>query len=76
MKKILLDTYGNNDNLNSKIEVIPWGAPTPQFSHSEIEDAIPQINSEYNLNPEDPVIVMLSRISPEKAQNKLIEALS
>lgn len=76
MKQILLDTYGNNDDLSSKIEVIPWGAPTPQFSHSEVEDAIPQINSEYNLNPDDPVIVMLSRISPEKAQNKLLEALS
>ncbi len=76
MKQILLDTYGDNDNLSSKIEVIPWGSPTPQFGYSEVEDAIPQINSEYNLNPDDPVIVMLSRISPEKAQNKLLEALS
>lgn len=75
MKQILLDTYNNYDDLNSKIEVVPWGSPIPQFSNSEVEDAIPQINSEYNLNPDDPVIIMLSRISPEKAQNKLIEAL-
>ena len=76
MKEIMLDTYYNVENLDERIEVIPWGAPLPLFSRAEVEDAIYQINSEFNLEPEDPVIVMLSRISPEKAQHKLIEALA
>lgn len=76
MKDIMLSTYGHSESLEKRIEVIPWGAPVPQFTHAQIEDAIPQINSEFNLHPNDPVLVTLSRISPEKAQNKLLEALS
>lgn len=76
MKEIMLETYDNTKNLDERIEVIPWGAPLPQFSRAEVEDAIFQINSEFSLEPDDPVIVMLSRISPEKAQHKLIEALA
>ncbi|MGM9998875.1 MAG: glycosyltransferase family 4 protein [Candidatus Bruticola sp.] len=75
MKQILINTYGSAEELEKKIEVVPWGAPTPSFTPSEVADGIAHINSEFNLNPEDPVIVMLSRISPEKAQHKLLEAL-
>ncbi|MCR4783219.1 MAG: glycosyltransferase family 4 protein [bacterium] len=76
MKQVLLDTYGDKiKDLSERIEVIPWGAPVPRFTASQVIDAIPQINSEFNLNANDPVIVTLSRISPEKAQNKLLEAL-
>ncbi|MGM9991832.1 MAG: glycosyltransferase family 4 protein [Candidatus Bruticola sp.] len=75
MKQILLDTYNSINGLEKKIEVVPWGSPVQSFTPSEIANGIEQINHEFNLKPEDPVIVMLSRISPEKAQQKLLKAL-
>ncbi|MBQ7501164.1 glycosyltransferase family 4 protein [bacterium] len=75
MKTILTETYPKFKSLSSRLEVIPWGSPEPDFSEEEISDAKRQINEEFNLSADTPVIVMLSRISPEKAQNKMIDAL-
>lgn len=75
MKEVMLATYPQFPDLQERIAVVPWGAPTPLFSPSQIEDGVLEINRRFNLQPEDPVIVMLSRLSPEKAQHKLLEAL-
>jgi len=75
MKEILTETYSDFQDLESRLEVIPWGSPAPDFTEEEIAEAKLQINEEFNLREDTPVIVMLSRISPEKAQNKMLDAL-
>ncbi len=60
MKNTILDCYPST--APSKVHVIPWGAP-------------PQSHEGKRRRTEIPTLLMLSRISPEKGQHRLLEAL-
>jgi len=57
------------------IMVVPWGAIVDQVA-SGVEDETKQIKAEYGLDDNTPVLVTLSRISPEKGQHLLLRALA
>jgi len=65
MKEILLRCYPAIPA--SRIEVLPWGAPA-------LEPACP-FPAEYEIPPDACVLLTLSRISPEKGQDRLLDAL-
>lgn len=55
-----------------KVEVIPWGAIGER---EEGEADPPDIRSHYGIPGDRPVLITLSRISPEKGQDLLLRAL-
>lgn len=57
------------------IVVIPWGAIVQEVT-SGVEEEAEKIKVEYGLNENTPVLVTLSRISPEKGQDLLLRALA
>ena len=68
MKETLLACYPETPA--SKIHVIPWGAATP-VGHAD-SDAL---RREFGVPDDALVLLTLSRISPEKGQDLLLEAL-
>ncbi len=73
MADVLANTY---PSLNKdRIAVIPWGAPEHPCSEEEIEKAQKELEQKYNIG-DNPVIATLSRISPEKGQEVLLDAIS
>jgi glycosyltransferase involved in cell wall biosynthesis len=73
MKDLLLETY---DRLPpEKIHVLPWGLPDEPEDVEAIAAEAARIRSEFSM-PEDALTLLtLSRISPEKGQDRLLEAL-
>ena len=55
--------------------VVPWGAIVEQAS-SGVEEETKKIKAEYGLDGNTPVLITLSRISPEKGQDLLLRALA
>ncbi len=58
------------------VRVIPWGGfadPPPDRESVAAEET--RIREEYELDPDRPVLLSLSRISPEKGQDLLLSAL-
>ncbi|HID08917.1 TPA: glycosyltransferase, partial [Candidatus Micrarchaeota archaeon] len=53
-----------------RVAVIPWGAV-----EDPVEGEIPDIRERYGISESTPVIITLSRISPEKGQDLLLRAL-
>lgn len=75
MKEILLRCYPRTPP--EKIHVIPWGVWEPDASDSinlDLEAA--RWTSRYGLSPRAPTLLTLSRISPEKGQDRLLRALA
>lgn len=56
-----------------RVAVIPWGSQPPP-SLSELEPVQAHLRREWSLGPH-PLLVTLSRVSPEKGQDILLEAL-
>jgi glycosyltransferase involved in cell wall biosynthesis len=55
-----------------KVRVVPWGAqPAEPVSPAEVE----QLKAEFGIPPAAQVLLTLSRISPEKGQDLLLESL-
>lgn len=73
MRQILQDTYPAMSP--QQTQVIPWGSPDISHSEEEIAEASAQLQERYSLGPQTPVIVTLSRISPEKGQDLLLKGL-
>ena len=73
MKSILLRCYP--DTPPGRIEVLPWGCPS--FLPSDVDSAndMAALCAGYGIEPDARVLLCLSRISPEKGQDFLIEAL-
>ena len=57
------------------VMVVPWGAIVEQAS-SGVEEETKRIKAEYGLDGNTPVLITLSRISPEKGQDLLLRALA
>ncbi|MGY4707386.1 glycosyltransferase family 4 protein [Candidatus Bipolaricaulota sp. J31] len=55
-----------------KVRVVPWGAIVDPPAEGE---GLPDIRARYGIGRDTPVIVTLSRISPEKGQDLLLRAL-
>lgn len=55
-----------------KAEVLPWGAERPLAA---LDSDIEALRIEYGITPDTRVLLTLSRISPEKGQHRLLEAL-
>lgn len=73
MADVLTKTYPSLGR--DRIAVIPWGAPEHTPSEEEIENAQKELEQKYSMG-ESPVIATLSRISPEKGQEVLLDAIS
>ncbi len=73
MKDILLECYPQTPP--GRIHVLPWGAP-PRFGSEEAaREAAAGLRREFNVPADAQVLLCLSRISPEKGQDTLVEAL-
>lgn len=63
------------DVARGKVRVIPWGARSEMFANEEVHQEADQLRRRYHLQPDDVVLLCLSRISPEKGQDLLLDAL-
>ena len=72
MREVLTRCYPNADE---KVRVVPWGAPHPEFDDNDVQARAREIRAQLQLAPEQPLLMTLSRISPEKGQDRLLEAL-
>lgn len=73
MKDLLLDCYPQTPP--ERIQVLPWGAP-PRFGpEEEACQAAAGLRREFGVPDGAQVLLCLSRISPEKGQDVLLEAL-
>jgi len=72
MKETLLACFPSTPP--DRIHVVGWGAP-PVDEEATGED-VAALRREFNIEDDERVLVTLSRISPEKGQDTLLEALS
>jgi glycosyltransferase involved in cell wall biosynthesis len=73
MKQVLRESYPAVDA--GKIHVLPWGVPEPPAEDAGLEDSVQALRERYQITPETRVLMTLSRISPEKGQDRLLRAL-
>jgi glycosyltransferase involved in cell wall biosynthesis len=73
MKSIMQNCYPGISP--QRFQVVPWGAPLQRHSQPEIDAARAQLCQSWNLSEDAPVLMTLSRISPEKNQVALLESL-
>ncbi len=60
----------------SATEVIGWGAPRLDLDDSQIAARARELRQEANIPAEHQVVLTLSRLSPEKAQHRLLQAVA
>lgn len=72
MKGLLLESWP--EARGDRIHVVPWGAP-PAGAAARRQD-VEALRHEFGLQPEERVLLALSRISPEKGQDLLLESLA
>lgn len=60
---------------NAKIRTIGWGVPESNFAPEEVEKRASELRREYRIPPHHRILLTLSRLSPEKAQHRLLEAV-
>ncbi len=58
-----------------RIDVLPWGLPEEAADAAQLRSEAARLRAEYGIPGDARVILTLSRISPEKGQDLLIEAL-
>lgn len=58
-----------------RVRVLPWGAPPVEHGPAEISVAAGELRNEFGIPRDALVMLTLSRISPEKGQDLLLEAL-
>jgi glycosyltransferase involved in cell wall biosynthesis len=71
MKRIIQECYGPR----AKVEVIPWGARWIAYSEEEIAKEAARLRAELGIKPGQKVLLTLSRLSPEKGHDVLLQAL-
>lgn len=59
----------------SPIEVVGWGAPEQNLESEAIQQRAQELRREVGIPEEHTLLLTLSRLSPEKAQHRLLEAL-
>ena len=73
MKEVLLASYRQAEE--SRIHVLPWGSWPSEVAAQDVESAAGGLRAEFAVPREAFVLLTLSRISPEKGQDTLLEAL-
>lgn len=73
MRETLLRCYPRLDG--ERVMVLPWGCPAEEVSGDEAAAAASALRTEYGIEPDAIVLATLSRISPEKGQDLLLQAL-
>ena len=63
-------------NSTVPIETIGWGAPEPVFDARSIEGQVASLQAEHGIPSHHRVLLTLSRLSPEKAQDRLLKAIA
>jgi glycosyltransferase involved in cell wall biosynthesis len=74
MKETLIRCYP--DVNPEKIAVFPWGLPEQSIAFSTLNAARQELEARYPVPKESPVLISLSRITPEKGQDRLLKALA
>lgn len=69
MKRVLLDCWP--EARAERIHVLPWGAPPAEEGEADAE----ALRREYGVDRRERVLLALSRISPEKGQDLLLESM-
>lgn len=73
MKGVLMEAYPGTPD--GRIVVVPWGVRRNSCNEADVEAEAAAIRGRFGLKPDARVIACLSRISPEKGQDLLIEGL-
>lgn len=73
MKELLLACYP--ELAPERVHVIPWGAPPAEFEEEAVESAAQSLRERWGVPNDALVLLTLSRLSPEKGQDLLLEAL-
>jgi glycosyltransferase involved in cell wall biosynthesis len=74
MKSLLLECYPATPP--DRIRVLPWGHAVETFPDDDVAFEIQKLRDRFQLHPAVPTLLCLSRISPEKGQDLLIEAIA
>ena len=74
MKEILLECYPATPK--ERISVLPWGAPPPECGPDAALAAASELRAQYQVPDDAEVLLCLSRISPEKGQDRLLRSLA
>jgi glycosyltransferase involved in cell wall biosynthesis len=73
MKRQLLRMYP--DASDERVHVVPWGADTVRFDERETLANVQALRRKYTIRDGEAVLIMLSRVSPEKGHDRLLKAL-
>ena len=73
MKRVLMEAYPGTPG--ERIVVAQWGVRRERVDQADVEREAAEIRERFQLRPDRGVIVCLSRISPEKGQDLLLEGL-
>lgn len=74
MKEVLLTCYPGTDP--AKIHVLPWGVWETRVPEQAVADDEAALRAQYHIPKGAQVLLTLSRISPEKGQDRLLKALA
>ncbi len=74
MKRMFLECYPSLPP--EKTHVIPWGIWEESFDEAAVQRQAERLRREHGIPSAARVLLTLSRISPEKGQDRLLEALS
>lgn len=58
------------------IETIGWGAPNAKYTSQALDREAQRIRSQHSIPKSDRILLTLSRLSPEKAQDRLLRAVA
>jgi glycosyltransferase involved in cell wall biosynthesis len=73
MNDVLLESY--EDLLPERVHVLPWGLPDEHPDPEAVSAEVAAVRREFGMPDDALVLLTLSRISPEKGQDRLLEAL-
>lgn len=74
MRDLLLECYP--DTPPARIRVLPWGYSAEEFSEAQLDFEIRLLRDELQLHPDIPTLLTLSRLSPEKGHDLLLDAIA
>lgn len=74
MRQLLLNCYPQTPP--ERIRVLPWGHSLETFPDADLAIEGQKLRDQFKLHPDVPTLLCLSRISPEKGQDLLLEAIA
>ena len=73
MRETIESCYG--ERARGKVETMPWGTWAEEPDEAALATELEQLRQEFSVSGDTKVLLTLSRISPEKGQDLLLEAL-